>query len=66
VLSVGHEPFLDLVTPSVACYGVNRLTLARKLCRAVLPWVKTGIVAPEGTVLLPEFHDGGSLGRPGR
>src|SRR5205823_4271470 len=41
LLCIGYEPFLDNVTPSLAYYTTNRQTYARKLCRAVLPWVKT-------------------------
>jgi len=62
VIAVGHEPFLDNVSPSIAHYSTNREAFARKLCRMVLQCATAGGRSMSGATVMGRFQDGGSLG----
>jgi len=62
VISIGHEPYLNNLTPSLAHYATNRTAYVRMLCRAVLPWIETGRAPTQATAIVPEHHEGDSVG----
>jgi DNA-binding LacI/PurR family transcriptional regulator len=61
VIAVGHEPFLDNVSPSIAHYSMNRVAFARKLCRMVLQCATAGGRSMPGATVMGRFQDGVSL-----
>jgi LacI family transcriptional regulator len=61
VIAVGHEPFLDNVSPSIAHYSTNREAFARKLCRMVLQCATAGSQSMRGAMVMGKFQDGESL-----
>jgi DNA-binding LacI/PurR family transcriptional regulator len=62
VIAVGHEPFLDNISPSIAHYSTNREAFARKLCRMVLQCATAGSRSMHGATVMGKFQDGESLG----
>jgi len=64
VVAVGHEPFLDNVSPSIAHYSMNREAFTRKLCRMVLQCATVGCRSTRGATVMGRFQDGESLAPP--
>lgn len=63
VFSLGHDPSLDQVVPTVARYEIDWPNFARKLCRCVLELAETGKARSREMLVMPRFRDGETLGR---
>ena len=61
LISLGYEPYLAEMLPSVAHYDFNWDVFARRLFRVVMQLLDTGVVAPHETRLMAKFHDGATL-----
>lgn len=64
LISMGYETFLDHVHPAIACFSLERKAFARKLCRLVVPWAKTGYWPQPERSLKMSFHPGESIAPP--
>lgn len=63
LICLSHEKYLDELVPSVAHYEINWEGFARRLVRMVTHILQDGSIPARHTMLIPEFHDGKSLGR---
>jgi len=61
LISIGYEPFLDFLTPTVAHYEVNWETFAKRLCRLTLRLATEGELPLRPVLVASEFRDGGTL-----
>ena len=62
LISRDHEPFLDMMAPSVARYVISAERMANRISSAVLEVVGTGLVGPADYQIMPEFTEGETLG----
>jgi len=64
VICLGHDPFLDNVTPSVARYTFNWKSFARRLAVMVRQLADTGSVPRWEILVMPQFQQGETLATP--
>lgn len=62
LISRDHEPFLDMMAPTVARYVISPERMANRISSAVLEVVRTGLVGPADYQIMPEFTEGETLG----
>lgn len=69
LICCGEEAYFSWITPSIACYTVNRSVHANRLTRMVLHLASTGVLANQRIQIIPQFRKGETLGnapkRPG-
>ena len=61
LLSIGYDPFLENLYPSLAYYAADQGGYVRKLLRVLLPWIRSGQHPASQPVVLPRFHEGPSI-----
>lgn len=62
LISRDHEPFLEMMIPSVARYVISPESMAKRISSAVLEVVRTGLTGPTDYQIMPEFTEGETLG----
>jgi len=62
LICLGHETFLDQITPTIAHYTFDRNVFVRRLCRMLVPWATTGYWSPAEGRLAMHYRDGESVG----
>jgi DNA-binding LacI/PurR family transcriptional regulator len=62
LISRDHEPFLEMMAPSVARYVISPESMANRISTAVVEVVRTGLVGPADYHIMPEFTEGETLG----
>ena len=62
LIALEHDSFLDHTVPRVACYVVNPVVFAHRLCRQVLAVVGGGEQGGRTERIMPEFRPGETLG----
>ena len=61
LISLGYDPFMDYLTPSIAHYRVDWDVFAKRLIRMTLHLAMEGRLPSRPTLLMSNFHDGESL-----
>ena len=62
LISRDDDKFLESMVPSVARYSLNLSLFARTISNLVVEMVRSGVVEPKDSRLMPEFVPGQSLG----
>jgi DNA-binding LacI/PurR family transcriptional regulator len=61
LISMGHHPFLDDMTPSVAHYRFNWSQYAKRFSQLTHQLLTRGVLPMKQTLVTPEFVEGGTL-----
>jgi len=64
LIALSHDSALAEVVPSVAHYEVNWAAFAHRLVRMAMRLIQIGALPPRQVLLMADFHDGETLGRP--
>jgi len=61
LISVGAEPYLDWIVPSMARYSLNRHRVCHKYLKILIELVETGYSRPGVFRTIPDFQEGNSF-----